>query len=119
MPDDIYRGEHSGWYCQNEETFVPENQVRDGKDESGHAVEWTTENNLFFKLSRYTQPLLDWYEAHPDAVQPEGKRNEAAPYIRAKFEYFSGNYEEAIRSIVSDVEKWNGAGSMNSTSEAK
>ena len=41
-PDDIYLGEHSGWYCQNEETFVPDNQVRDGKDEMGHPVEKTT-----------------------------------------------------------------------------
>jgi len=28
-PDDIYLGEHAGWYCQTEETFIPENQVRD------------------------------------------------------------------------------------------
>ena len=34
MPDDIYLGEHAGWYCQSEETFIPENQVRDGKDEA-------------------------------------------------------------------------------------
>ncbi len=39
MPDDIYLGKHAGWYCQTEETFVPENQVRDGKDQDGHRVE--------------------------------------------------------------------------------
>src|SRR5262249_48826782 len=33
IPDDIYLGEHAGWYCQNEETFIPENQVRDKRDE--------------------------------------------------------------------------------------
>src|SRR6185369_13233646 len=32
MPDDIYLGEHTGWYCQNEETFIADNQVKDGRD---------------------------------------------------------------------------------------
>ncbi len=81
IPDDIYLGEHSGWYCQNEETFVPENQVRDGKDESGHPVEWTTENNLFFKLSRYTEPLLQHYRSHPEFVCPATRFNEVISFV--------------------------------------
>jgi methionyl-tRNA synthetase len=80
-PEDIYLGEHSGWYCQNEETFVPENQVRDGKDEEGHPVEWTTEKNFFFKLSRYTQPLLDHYRRHPDFVKPATRMNEVVSFV--------------------------------------
>src|SRR5688572_21635473 len=51
-PDDLYLGEHSGWYCSNEEAFFPETQVRDAKCENGHPVEWTTERNYFFRLSR-------------------------------------------------------------------
>ena len=66
-PEDIYLGEHSGWYCQSEETFIPENQVRDGVagkgasavDQDDHRVEWTTERNYFFRLSAYAQRLLD------------------------------------------------------------
>ncbi|MEO8216289.1 MAG: class I tRNA ligase family protein, partial [Acidobacteriota bacterium] len=46
MPDDIYLGEHSGWYCSNEETFVPDTQVVNGKCENGHPVERTTEQNF-------------------------------------------------------------------------
>jgi methionyl-tRNA synthetase len=70
-PDDIYLGEHSGWYCQSEETFIPENQVRDGKDEAGHPVEWKSgEKNFFFRLSRYTDPLLEHYRANRDFVYP-------------------------------------------------
>ncbi len=80
-PDDIYLGEHSGWYCQNEETFVPENQVREGRDESGHPVEWTTENNLFFKLSRYTEPLLEHYRKHPNFIFPPTRMNEVRSFV--------------------------------------
>jgi methionyl-tRNA synthetase len=81
MPDDIYLGEHSGWYCQSEETFIPENQVKDNKDTDGHAVEWTTEKNLFFKLSRYTQPLLEHYRANPGFVYPMTRLNEVASFV--------------------------------------
>jgi methionyl-tRNA synthetase len=81
MPDDIYLGTHSGWYCQNEETFIPENQVKDKKDESGHPVEWTTETNYFFKLSRYTEPLLQHYRANPDFVHPQTRLNEVMSFV--------------------------------------
>jgi methionyl-tRNA synthetase len=81
MPDDIYLGEHSGWYCQNEETFIPENQVRDGKDESGHPVEMTTERNFFFKLSRYTEPLLEHYRRNPGFVYPPTRLNEVVSFV--------------------------------------
>ena len=81
MPDDIYLGEHGGWYCQNEETFIPENQVRDKRDEDGHPVEWTTEKNYFFKLSRYTEPLLEHYRRNPNFVFPPTRRNEVVSFV--------------------------------------
>jgi methionyl-tRNA synthetase len=80
-PDDIYLGEHSGWYCQSEETFIPENQVKDGVDQDGHKVEMTTERNYFFKLSRYTQPLLDHYRTHPGFVWPPTRLNEVRTFV--------------------------------------
>ena len=81
IPDDIYLGEHAGWYCQNEETFIPENQVRDKRDDSGHPVEWTTEKNFFFKLSRYTEPLLEHYRKHPQFVTPQTRMNEIVSFV--------------------------------------
>jgi methionyl-tRNA synthetase len=80
-PDDIYLGEHSGWYCQNEETFVPDNQVRDGKDEMGHPVEMTAERNFFFKLARYAQPLLDHYRDNPGFIYPPTRMNEVVSFV--------------------------------------
>jgi methionyl-tRNA synthetase len=81
IPDDIYLGEHSGWYCQSEESFVPENQVRDKRDAEGHAVEWTTERNYFFRLSRYTQPLLEHYRKNPAFIYPATRRNEIVAFV--------------------------------------
>ncbi len=81
MPDDIYLGEHAGWYCQTEETFIPENQVRDGRDQDGHPVEWTTEKNYFFKLSRYTEPLLEHYRRNPGFVRPRTRLNEVVAFV--------------------------------------
>jgi methionyl-tRNA synthetase len=80
-PGDIYQGEHSGWYCQTEETFIPENQVREGRDEAGHPVEWTTEKNYFFKLSGYTGKLLAHYRAHPEFIWPPTRMNEVTTFV--------------------------------------
>src|SRR5688572_8046843 len=80
-PDDIYLGEHSGWYCQSEETFIPENQVKNGVDQDGHKVEMTTERNYFFKLSRYTQPLLKHYRDNPGFIWPDTRMNEVRTFV--------------------------------------
>jgi methionyl-tRNA synthetase len=87
-PDDIYLGEHSGWYCQSEETFIPENQVRSARegasdtvDQDGHKVEWLTERNYFFALSRYTERLLTLYRTHPEFVWPPTRLNEVIAFV--------------------------------------
>ncbi len=90
-PDDIYFGEHAGWYCQNEETFIPENQVKDGIDEEGHKVEWTTEENYFFRLSRYTEPLLEHYRQNPGFIRPATRMNEIVSFV------FGSNEDEKFR----------------------
>ncbi|HEY5609565.1 MAG TPA: methionine--tRNA ligase [Thermoanaerobaculia bacterium] len=82
-PDDIFFGEHSGWYCQSEETFVPESQVAEQKDQDGHPVEWTTERNYFFRLSKYARPLLDFYRANPQFVHPQTRFNEVISFVES------------------------------------
>ncbi|HUF19089.1 MAG TPA: methionine--tRNA ligase [Thermoanaerobaculia bacterium] len=82
-PDDIYVGEHSGWYCSSEEAFFPDSQVSDGRCENGHPVERTTEKNYFFRLSKYTQPLLDFYRSHPDFIKPQTRYNEVIAFVEA------------------------------------
>ncbi|HEX6085815.1 MAG TPA: methionine--tRNA ligase [Thermoanaerobaculia bacterium] len=80
-PDDIYLGEHTGWYCQSEETFIPDNQVKDGVDQDGHKVEQTTERNYFFRLSRYAPLLLRHYSANPRFIWPETRMNEVRTFV--------------------------------------
>ena len=52
-------------------------------------VELVVEQNYFFKLSRYTDRLLAYYAAHPEAVQPESRMNEVLGFIRGGLQDFS------------------------------
>ena len=81
-PGDIYLGEHSGWYCQSEETFIPDNQVKDGVDQDGHKVEQTTERNYFFRLSAYTEKLLKHYRENPSFIYPPTRMNEITSFVQ-------------------------------------
>ena len=80
---DIELGIYEGPYCVSCEAYYAESELVDGRCPVHlRPVELFKEENWFFKLSRYEQPLLDWYEANPDAVTPESKRNEALGLIR-------------------------------------
>ncbi|HZM61725.1 MAG TPA: methionine--tRNA ligase [Vicinamibacterales bacterium] len=81
---DIYKGEYEGWYCTVDEIFVPEAQLVDGKCPTcGSKVERLKEESYYFRLSKYQQPLLDWYRDHPDFVQPEFRLNEVRAFVEA------------------------------------
>jgi methionyl-tRNA synthetase len=81
---DIYKGEYEGWYCTVDEIFVPEAQLIDGKCPTcGSKVERLKEESYYFRLSKYQQPLLDWYRDHPDFVQPEFRLNEVRTFVEA------------------------------------
>jgi len=81
---DIYKSEYEGWYCTVDEIFVPEAQLVDGKCPTcGSKVERLKEESYYFRLSKYQQPLLDWYRDHPDFVQPEFRLNEVRAFVEA------------------------------------
>ena len=81
---DIYKGEYEGWYCTVDEIFVPEAQLVDGRCPTcGSKVERLKEESYYFRLSKYTQPLLDWYRDHPDFIQPEFRLNEVRTFVEA------------------------------------
>ena len=44
-------------------------------------IELVNENNWFFKLSEFAQPLLDHYKKNPEACQPESARNEVISFL--------------------------------------
>ncbi|MDP9419114.1 MAG: methionine--tRNA ligase [Actinomycetota bacterium] len=81
---DIELGTYEGLYCVACEDYYNEAQLVDGNCPVHlRPVTSMKEENYFFKLSRYGDRLLEWYESHPDAVQPGTKRNEALAFIRS------------------------------------
>lgn len=77
----IYLGEYSGWYAIRDEAFYAESEIVDGKAPTGADVEWVIEPSYFFKLSAYQDQLLAYYEAHPDFIAPESRRNEVIRFV--------------------------------------
>jgi methionyl-tRNA synthetase len=85
---DIYLGTYAGWYSVRDEAFYAESEttvngegVRVGPQ--GTPVEWTEEKTYFFRLSAYGDKLLAHYEAHPDFILPETRRNEVISFVKA------------------------------------
>ena len=80
---DLYTDRHEGWYCSSCENFYTEKELLAGNRCPVHEqpVEWHSEENVFFRLSRYQQPLLDLYERHPEFVRPETRLNEVRSFV--------------------------------------
>ena len=79
---DIYLGGYAGWYSVRDEAFYTESELVDGKAPTGADVEWVEEPSYFFKLSKYQQPLLDFYEKNLDFILPESRRNEVLSFVK-------------------------------------
>ena len=81
---------YEGLYCVPCEAYYVEDDLKDGNcPDHGIPVERVKEENYFFRLSRFEQPLLDYYAAHPEAVQPETRRNEVLGFIKQGLRDFS------------------------------
>ncbi len=80
---DLYTAKHEGWYCPACELFYTEKELLAGNRCPVHeeAVEWKSEENIFFRLSRFERPLLDLYEQHPEFVRPESRLNEVRSFV--------------------------------------
>jgi methionyl-tRNA synthetase len=89
--DDIYLGTYEGWYCVSCEAYYLESDLLEGNLCPIHErpVEFFREDNYFFRLSAYADRLLEHYDAHPEAVQPETRRNEVLSLIRGGLQDFS------------------------------
>jgi methionyl-tRNA synthetase len=83
-------GTYEGLYCVHCEAYYTAEELIDGNCPiHGRPVEHVTEENYFFQLSRFEQPLLDFYAANPEAVRPEARRNEVLGFIRQGLQDFS------------------------------
>ena len=84
---DIYLGEYEGWYSVSDEEYFTETQLAEvyrdeeghvigGKAPSGHEVELVKESSYFFRMSKYADRLVQYYDKHPEFIQPESRKNE-------------------------------------------
>ena len=74
---DIYKGSYEGWYCTPCESFWTESQLVDGKcPDCGRPVVKSQEEAYFFKMSKYADRLMQYYEEHPDFITPVSRKNE-------------------------------------------
>ena len=74
---DIYKGEYKGLYCTPCESFWTETQLVDGKcPDCGREVVEVSEEAYFFKLSKYQDRLIKYYEENPEFIEPESRKNE-------------------------------------------
>lgn len=84
---DIYLGKYEGWYSIREEGYFTEDELvvneKTGEKESpnGTPVEWVEEESYFFKLSKYTDKLLEYYKSNPDFIQPTSRQNEISSFV--------------------------------------
>jgi methionyl-tRNA synthetase len=85
----IYKGSYTGLYAVVSEAFVNDAKPGDLDPETGKPYEEITEENYFFKLSAFTGRLLEFYDANPNFIQPDIRRNEVLAFVRQGLEDLS------------------------------
>ena len=74
---DIYKGTYEGMYCTPCEAFWTPSQLKDGKcPDCGREVKPAKEEAYFFRMSKYADRLLQYYEEHPEFIAPLSRKNE-------------------------------------------
>ena len=86
--DEIYLSKYSGWYSVSDEAFYTQDEIEevDGikrNISSGSPVEWVEEESYFFRLSKWTEPLLKFYKENPSFIQPNSRRNEVIKFVES------------------------------------
>ena len=86
--DDIYLSKYSGWYSVSDEAFYTEEEISEKEDNkiatsSGSLVEWIEEESYFFRLSKWQDSLLEYYENNPDFISPKSRRNEVISFVKS------------------------------------
>lgn len=85
---DIYLDSYSGWYSVRDEAYYQEDETEVREDgerygPQGTIVEWVEEESYFFRLSKYEDILLKYYEDHPDFIGPNSRRNEVISFVKS------------------------------------
>lgn len=80
---DIYKKHYEGYYCVGCEAFLLERDLVDGKcPNHGASPVRQSEENYFFRLSKYSRPILDYLERNPDFLKPSWKMQELVNFVQ-------------------------------------
>ena len=81
---DFYTAKHEGWYCASCEAFYTEKELDAEKrcPVHGKPASWESEDNVFFRLSKYAEPLLALYASHSEFVRPESRLSEVVSFVK-------------------------------------
>jgi methionyl-tRNA synthetase len=81
----VYAGTYEGWYCPRCADFKTESEIEDGNRCPIHKIEleWEEEENWFFRMSAFQEPLEKLYAERPDFVIPQNRYNEALAFIKS------------------------------------
>ena len=92
---DLYEANYGGWYSVRDEAYYTESETEVGEDGVRRAtptstpVEWTEEKSWFFRLSAFQERLLAHYEANPDFIGPDSRKNEVISFVKGGLEDLS------------------------------
>ena len=83
---DIYLDKYSGWYSVSDEAFYDEDEIQNINEKkvsksSGSTVEWVEEESYFFKLSSWSNKLLEFYNTNSDFILPKSRKNEVVKFV--------------------------------------
>ena len=86
--DDIYLSKYSGWYSVSDEAFYSEDEIAESNGikiaiESGSIVEWIEEESYFFRLSKWQDKLINYYEKNADFILPKSRKNEVINFVKS------------------------------------
>ena len=86
--NEIYLSKYSGWYSVSDEAFYNDDEIEEVNSNkiskiSRSSVEWVEEESYFFKLSKWQDPLLKFYNENPNFILPESRRNEVISFVKS------------------------------------
>tara|TARA_E500000331_G_scaffold357734_1_gene420642 strand:- start:2907 stop:4445 length:1539 start_codon:yes stop_codon:yes gene_type:complete len=86
--DEIYLSKYSGWYSISDEAFYSDDEIEIKNDIkisklSGSRVDWVEEESYFFRLSKWQDKLLKFYDENPKFILPESRKNEVLNFVKS------------------------------------
>jgi methionyl-tRNA synthetase len=87
---DIYKAKYEGLYCESCEAYYTDKDLIDGKCPQHRTVpKFISEENYFFKLSKYQDAIVKLFKEQPDFLQPQWRQSEILNFVQAGLKDFS------------------------------